>query len=264
VAGDTNGKNDAFVRDASTDTTLLVSRAFDGGVSSGASGSTRLADGGRYAVFTSSGTDLVRGSTTTNSDVYRRDLRTGTTIQISVRPNGAPSKGPGSQSTDVSADGDVVAFASYDSDLVAGDHDGELDLFVRTVSTAKTRLVSPGLPSGAGVAGVVLSPDGGWLSSRWDDGSLHLTRVDTATTTQVVADGYALSGAFSAQQGRFVYVSAGRPFVRELAGGTTTAIPVPSGGGVVSSASVSGDGRYAAYDWIPADGSPSVVYRVAL
>ena len=34
-----------------------------------------MSKNGRYVVFTSDATDLVPGSTTTNSDVFRSDLR---------------------------------------------------------------------------------------------------------------------------------------------------------------------------------------------
>jgi hypothetical protein len=261
VPGDTNGRFDAFVRDASSDTTLLSSRAFDGDVANGSSGMTSLSRNGRYAVFTSSATDVVPGSTTTNSDVYRRDLDASTTVQVTVRPNGAPSKGPGSTSADVSADGNLVAFNSYDTDLVATDGaDGEADLFIRNLTTGKTRWLSAGLPAGANPSGVVISPDGQWVSSRWNDGSLHLTRVAQGVTS---TDGYATLGAFSSDLSRYVYLSAGTPYVRNLTTGVDTAITTPAGG-VVSTATISGNGQYAAYDWAPDDGGVSRIYRVAL
>jgi Tol biopolymer transport system component len=264
VQGDTNGRSDAFVRDASTDTTLLTSIAFDGGVANGDSGMTSLSKNGRYAVFTSGGTDVVPGSTTTNFDVYRRDLKNHTTVQVTVRPNGAPSKGPGSTVADVSADGNLVAFNSYDIDLAATDSaDHESDLFIRNMTTGKTQWLSAGVPVGANPDGVVISPDGRWVSSRWADGSLHLTRVDTRVTSTVATEGYALHGAFSSQLGRFVFVSAGTPYVRDLATGAVTAINTPSGG-FVTTVTISGDGQFAAYDWFPEDGSPSLIFRVAL
>ncbi len=264
VAGDTNGRWDAFVRNASTDTTLLASRAIDGDASNGASGMTSLSKNGRYAVFTSTGTDVVAGSTTTNSDVYRRDLNGNTTLQVTVRPNGAPSKGPGSNSADVSADGNLVAFNSYNADILATDDaDLDSDLYIRNMTTGQTRWLSQGVPGGANPSGVVISPDGRWVSSRWDDGSLHLTRVDTGVTSTVAAEGYALTGAFSSQLGRFVFVSDGKPWVRDLASGVNTAIPTPNDGSVAT-VTVSGNGQFAAYDWIPADGGLSTIYRVAL
>ena len=264
VQGDTNGRYDAFVRDASTDTTLLSSVAFDGDAANGDTGMTSLSKNGRFAVFTSSATDVVPGSTTTNTDVYRRDLLNHTTVQVTVRPNGAPSTGPGSTVADVSADGNLVAFNSYDTDLVPVDgNDQETDLFIRNMTTGKTRWLSAGFPVGMNPDGVVLSPDGQWVSSRWTNGSLNLTRVGTGVTSTVATNGYALHGSFSSQLGRFVFMSGGAPYVRDLATGVNTAIVTPTGG-VVSSVSISGNGQFAAYDFVPDDGSPSVIYRVAL
>lgn len=264
VAGDTNGRFDAFVRDTSSDTTLLASVAFDGDVADGASGMTSLSANGRYAVFTSSSTDVVPGSTRTNSDVYRRDLKSGTTVQVTVRPNGAPSRGPGSTSADVSADGNLVAFSSFNTDLARADGaDQEADLFIRNMTTRQTRWLSDGLPVGADPSGVVISPDGRWVSSRWLDGSLHLTRVDSGATTTVTADGYAVLGSFSSQLGRFVYMSGGQPHVRDLTTGVDSVIATPDGG-VVTSVTISGNGRFAAFDFAPEDGGASRIYRATL
>jgi hypothetical protein len=264
VAGDDNATFDAFVRDVPARRTLLASEAAGGGVANGDVGMVSMSRNGRYAVFTSDATDEVPGSTTINTDVYRRDLRTGATVQVSVRPNGSPSRGPGSLSTDVSANGNRVAFTSYDFDLARDDgDDGEPDLYVRTMSTGRTRWLSPSFPTGANPGGVVMSPDGRWISTRWSDGSLHLTNTATRATTLVAASGYALLGSMSSRRDRLVYISAGAPYVRDLDSGATTPIPFPAGG-TVSSVTISGNGGYAAYDWFPADGSAARIYRVAL
>jgi Tol biopolymer transport system component len=264
VANDTNGVNDAFVRDAATDTTLLASVAFDGEAANGATGMTSLSKNGRYAVFTSRATDVVPGSTTTNTDVYRRDLTGGTTTQVTVKPDGSPSRGPGSTSADVSASGNLVAFNSYDADITfTDDADEDSDLYLRNMTTGRTRWLSEGVPAGANPDGVVISPNGRWVSSRWADGSLHLTSVHSGVTSTVVPEGYALHGAFSSRLGRFVFIAAGRPYVRDLCRGVDTPISVPDGGFAVT-VTISGNGQYAAYDWNPDDGGPAIVYRVAL
>jgi hypothetical protein len=264
VENDTNDRSDAFVRDATADITLLASVAFDGDAANGDTGMASLSKSGQHAVFTSSATDVVPGSTTPNADVYLRDLGTKTTVQVTVRPDGSPSRGPGSTSTDVSANGNLVAFNSYNTDLARTDSaDQEADLFIRNMTTGRTRWLSAGLPVGANPSGVVISPNGRWVSSRWDDGSLHMTRVDTGVTSTVVTDGYALLGAFSSQLGRFVFVSAGGPYVRDLSTGVDTPIKVPDGGSVTA-VTISGNGLFAAYDWIPDDGGPSRIFRVAL
>ena len=83
-------------------------------------------------------------------------------------------------STDISSNGNIVAFTSYDTDLGQNEgNDGEADLFVRNMTTEHTRWLSRGFPAGANPDGVVISPNGRWVSTRWDDGSLHLTRAGT-------------------------------------------------------------------------------------
>ena len=263
VAADDNTTADAFVRIVPAQQTRLASVASDGTSGNGAVGMVSMSQNGRYAVFTSTATDLIPGSTTPNPDVFRRDLATGTTTQVTVRPNGSPVTGPGSVSTDVSWNGNLVAFASFNAQLVQGDDDSESDLFLRNMSTGTTRLVSTSLPAGANPGGVVLSPNGVWISTRWDDGSLNLTRVATGVSSTVTANGYALHGSFSSRLGRFVYMSGGLPYVRDLGTGVDTAIPVPSGG-FVTAVCISGNGRFAAYDWVPDDGSASRILRVAL
>jgi hypothetical protein len=264
VAGDTNGRNDAFVRDLSTRTTVLASVGLGGSPADGDTGMSALSTDGRYVAFTSSATNVVVGSTTTNSDVYLRDLEAGRTVQVSVRPDGSPSRGAGATSAAVSRSGAFVAFTDYDTDLVTTDDDDtDADLYVRNTRTGTTRWMSSGVPAGANPSGAVISPSGQWVSSRWTDGSLHLTQVSTGVTTTVASDAYALLGSFSARLGRFVFVSGGQPYVRDLATGIDTAIPVPAGGNVTS-VTVSGNGRFASYDWIPASGDATRIYRVAL
>jgi Tol biopolymer transport system component len=264
VPDDTNGRSDAFVRDAATDSTILVSRAFDGGISNADSGSISLSKDGRYAVFISRGTDLVPGSTTTNSDVYRRDLTTGSTQQVTLRPDGTPSRGPGAGSADISADGRLVAFSSYKTDLTPVDgQDQEADLFVRDLTTGRTRWLSQNLPVGADPYGVVLSPDGRWVATRWADGSLHLTNVATATTTQVTSEGFTTTGTFTANGRLLVYISAYKAYLRDLTTGIDTELGTPAGGGAYC-VTISAGGTLAAFDWIAFDGSQSGIYTVTL
>ena len=264
VTDDTNGSFDAFVRDASSNTSLLTSAAFGGGVANDDSTMTSLSKNGRYAAFKSSGTDIVPGSTTTNPDIFLRDLTNQTTVQVTLRPDGSPSTGPGATSADVSANGNLVAFTSYDADLTANETpDTDADVFVRNMSTGVTRWLSDGVPAGANPYGVVLSPNGRWISTRWEDGSLHLTKLSTGVTSTVADGDYALFGAFSSQGGKFVYMSGGTPYVRNLTSGVNTPIATPDGG-FVTTVSVSGNGQFAAYDWAPDDGGPSLIFRIAL
>src|SRR5713101_8096482 len=64
------------------------------------------------------------------------------TTLVSVNSAGTDSGNSFSGSSVISADGRVVAFASFASDLVANDTNGTLDVFVRDLKTGTTTLVS--------------------------------------------------------------------------------------------------------------------------
>lgn len=99
-----------------------------------------MSDDGRYVVFEASG-PVLEGQAPLERHVVRRDRHLGTTVLISR--NSAGVKGnANSYLPSVSADGQVVAFHSYASNLVAGDTNAQSDIFVHDVRTAKTTRVS--------------------------------------------------------------------------------------------------------------------------
>ncbi|MCA2215031.1 TolB family protein [Jidongwangia harbinensis] len=129
VAGDTNNNSDIFVRDLRAGTTTLVSVSGGGQqVAAGAETPAISADG-RHVVFISADGALVPGDTNQVGDVFRRDLRAGTTARVSVSSTGTQAD-DGSQSPTLNADGTRVAFASLATNLVAGDRNGQIDVFV--------------------------------------------------------------------------------------------------------------------------------------
>lgn len=97
---------------------------------------------GRFVVFNSSG--VLDPATDANgaTDVYRRDLVTGTTTVMSA-VNGTPTaSNQGGSFGSIDASGDRVAFASNSTNLVSGDGNASNDVFVRTVSAASTARAS--------------------------------------------------------------------------------------------------------------------------
>lgn len=65
----------------------------------------------------------------------------GTTVAVSVNSAGKTGNGI-SQESSISADGRYVAFSSNANDLVQGDTNGKLDVFVRDRQTGETKLIS--------------------------------------------------------------------------------------------------------------------------
>ncbi len=112
---------------------------------------TRAADGrsiagvpsadGRYVAFMSSADDVVRNDIGGLRDVFRRDLKTGRTVRISVDRCGGSANGY-SRYPSISASGRYVAFDSHAEDIVAAPTHGEGEIFVRDVVAHRTRLAS--------------------------------------------------------------------------------------------------------------------------
>lgn len=141
TAGDSNAAADVFVRDRATGITISASVPGAGGASSGASGSPTLSADGRYVVFRSAA-PLVAGDVNGVDDVFLRDLATGTTERVSVTNGGAEGNGAATGIPVISDDGRYVCFSSLATNLVAGDTNGNEDVFVRDRTTGTTERVS--------------------------------------------------------------------------------------------------------------------------
>ena len=150
VQGDTNQNLDVFVHDRRTGTTERVSLGLGGAQGNGASSDLdypAISADGRYVAFSSDADNLVRGDTNEATDVFVRDRWTGTTDRVSLGRGGAQGDDasgfyPGD--VDISADGRLVAFASFASNLVQGDTNFEQNVFVRDRRTGRTEAVSLG------------------------------------------------------------------------------------------------------------------------
>ncbi len=141
VANDTNGSLDVFVRDRVAGTTRRVSVSSSGVQGSGASTYPQISPSGSYVVFASVASNLAASDPNALSDIFRHDLLTGTTEHVSIGLNGEPANG-NSLYPAISGDGRFVAFQSAASNLVAGDTNGRIDIFVRDMATGLTERAS--------------------------------------------------------------------------------------------------------------------------
>ena len=120
VLNDTNGYPDVFVRDLPFDNTLLVSVDVSGTtLGNGPSREPTISANGRFVAFSSSASNLVAGDTNNSSDVFVRDLLTGTTTLVSVNLSGFSGNGA-SYSPIITSDGGAVLFHSLANDLLSG------------------------------------------------------------------------------------------------------------------------------------------------
>jgi len=141
VPGDTNGAKDIFVHDLTTGQTVRVSVNSAGTQSNGASFFPVISADGQSVAFESLATNLVPGDTNGVRDIFVHDLTTRQTVRVSADSAGIQGNGS-SSSPSLSADGQLVAFASDATNLVPGDTNGVKDIFVRDLTTGQTARVS--------------------------------------------------------------------------------------------------------------------------
>jgi Tol biopolymer transport system component len=138
---------DVYLRDRASDTTTLISVNLSStGGGNGDSLPIGISTNGRFALFESAASDLVASDTNAVNDVFVRDVISNVTYLVSANTNGVTGNGV-SRSSAMTPDGRFVAFVSGATDLVAGDTNGILDVFVRDLVSNVTTLVSVGATS---------------------------------------------------------------------------------------------------------------------
>lgn len=146
VSPDLNRAYDVFVRELAVDRVELVSAPSPQLVPVTAKGGSHwgydsMSRDGRFMVFESDATDLVPGDAYLGSDIFLRDVLTGTNALLSVSPQGQPANG---DSTDpaITSDGRFVVFTSKASNFAAQENNGWTDVFARDLKLNVTTLLS--------------------------------------------------------------------------------------------------------------------------
>ncbi|MEG4531680.1 calcium-binding protein [Microcoleus sp. D2_18a_D3] len=284
VPGDTNNKNDIFVRDLSTNTTTRISVDSAGIQGNNDSSHPSISADGRFVAFASF-SNLVPEDTNNTSDIFVRDLLTNTTTRVSVDSAGIQGNRDSNNSA-ISADGRFVAFTSFASNLVPGDTNNRFDIFVRDLSTNTTTRASVDSAGNQGNSDSLtpsISADGRFVAftsfasnrlgetNNRDD--IFVRDLLTNTTTRVSVDSAGNPGnsdssspsisadgrfvAFESQASNLVpgdtnnFFNQAKIFVRDLSTNTTTRVSVNSAGiqGDENSfnPSISADGRFVAF-----------------
>lgn len=230
VSGDTNGAADIFVHDRQTGETTRVSVSstgeqveyWSGEILSGSVNATISADG-RYVAFDSWPSTLVSGGNPAIADVLVHDRETGETTRVSV--DSAGNQGNHfSYCGAISADGHYVAFRSAASNLVPGDTNDAVDVFLHDRRTGKTTRVSD---------------EEGCL-----DSADETDRLAISADGRYVAFQCAPPTAPDRSRGQW------NVFVHDARSGKTTAVSVDSEGNLrwgEGRPAISGDGRYVAF-----------------
>jgi VCBS repeat-containing protein len=187
-----------YIYDRAHDHLELVSHNLEGGPGDGNSGALDYVGGengggeqswasaisadGHWVVFQSNADDLVAGDNNGHSDIFLYDTTTGAITRVSVDLSDDPSKWGDSIRPEISGDGRYILFISSAADLVAGDSNGQPDVFLYDRLTGKTTLVS------ANVAGIEGNGDSEWGASISYDGKIiafgsQATNLATGTDT---------------------------------------------------------------------------------
>ena len=189
VVGDTNGVPDVFVRDLTAGTTVRVSVDSDEAQGDGDSYAASISSDGRFVAFESAASNLVVGDTNGVTDVFVRDLTSTTTVRASVDSDEVVEGDSYSRDPSISSDGRFVAFESAATNLVAGDTNGETDVFVRDLTSTTTVRVSVDSDEVEGIDGSSdpsISADGRFVA--FESAATNLTTVTDPPASTCDAD----------------------------------------------------------------------------
>ncbi|HEX6712093.1 MAG TPA: hypothetical protein VF066_01865 [Thermoleophilaceae bacterium] len=246
---DTDPQFSIYVRDLTTNTTFLASRANGAGGANADDDAYQpsLSTTGRFVAFTSSATNL--GGTPVNFSIYRRDLTGNTTTLASTLTDGTTRVSGSAPS--ISPDGSKVAFVSNDAIDTVNDTNTADDIYLGTVGTTTVVLVSRANGAAGAVGnGQSLQP------SMTTAGNDKVAFLSLSTNLTAVTD---LNGSTDA-------------FVRDVGAGTTILVSRATGaGGALSdlgadAVSITGDGTGVAFTSLgtnlgaPADANTNQAY----
>ncbi|HVX63619.1 MAG TPA: hypothetical protein VHC19_23555 [Pirellulales bacterium] len=188
-----------FVKDMQTGAVNRIDVTPTGAAANGESFEGTLSADGRYAVFNSTGTDLVAGENNTNGDgnVFVRDLVANTTTLVSVNDTGTSTGAGTSFAAYITPNGRYVVFQSTARDLAPNDPSpsGSDQVYERDLATGKTVLVTTGVDPRAFDGGYydqtrpAVSDDGNSIAFTTADidignrRNVYLRNVSAGTTT---------------------------------------------------------------------------------
>jgi Tol biopolymer transport system component len=179
VANDRNACSDVFVHDRQTGQTTRISHPGGGREGNAGSYMPAISADGRWIAFDSDADNLVAGDTNDCADVFLYDRQTEALARLSVSSTGTEGNSS-SWSAAISGDGQWIAFESVADNLVVGDANLCIDLFLHArVSGATTRVSvsSTGQEADGDSWHPSLSADGRFLA--FESGATALVPGDT-------------------------------------------------------------------------------------
>jgi Tol biopolymer transport system component len=252
-----------FVKNLASGALTLVSTAADGTEGNNTSQLPAFSPDGRKIAFDSFASNLVAGDTNNANGIFVKDLATGAVTRVDTAADGTQANGQASLSFVFSPDGRKIAFESDATNLVAGDTNGQADIFVKNLATgAVTRVdtAADGTQANGQSFSFVFSPNGRKIA--FTSNASNLVAGDTngqadifvkdlvsgaVTRVSVAADGVQANGGsdnpvFSPDGRKIAFISdasnlvAGDTngvndvFVKDLVSGAVTRVSIAAGG----------------------------------
>ena len=264
VSGDTNNASDLFVKDLTTGVITRINTDSTGAQALPSNNPVLPANlkyavsaDGKHVAFVSDAANLVPGDTNGAADIFVKDLTTGS-ISLIASAGSAVSNtvsGHDYKPLSMSADGSKVVFQSDADNLVDGDTNGKIDIFVKDMTTGVISLVSS---NGSGALGTadsinpVISADGSkvvfettagnFVANHFANGdsvfvkdlntgaltatlsTLHPDSVASATAPTISADGSTIAFQSDEQLGTDLKTHVSETYVMDIATGHYTLI----------------------------------------
>ncbi|HYV34918.1 MAG TPA: hypothetical protein VE988_04385, partial [Gemmataceae bacterium] len=187
VPGDTNGVQDAFVKNLTTGAVSALTRMPSVLLLAGANATLRhgVSPNARYVAFNSSAINVVPGDTNSTDDGFLRDTLLGTTSRVTTDSSGAQANGSSVVSAIAVDAGSsmYVCISSYATNLVSGDTNGVSDVFVKNLTTGIVSRVSTtsagGQANGDSYAGDMVIDSSGTIYVVFASSANNLVPGDT-------------------------------------------------------------------------------------
>ncbi len=222
--------DDIYVLDRLTNTLELISKNINGLPTKERDQYPSISSDGRYVAFWSYANDFVPNDTNGAVDIFVHDRETGVTERVSVASDGAESNFD-SETPSISGDGRFVAFHSLADNLVPGDTNDAVDVFVfdrETKLIDRVSVASDGAQANSRSFYPDISSDGRYVVFSSDATNIDARVTDRKTlayihdrilgTTELISEvtSHAVISAKVNRDGRFVaFTSNSRSFLPE-------------------------------------------------
>jgi Tol biopolymer transport system component len=141
VDGDFNGQRDVFLHDLVSGSTTRISES-EAGDSNDRSTTPRISPDGNLVLFMSEATNLTADATLAGvKNVFLHDVASGTNTLLTRGFDGSPADS-WSGLAEFSTDGKFIFYSSAASNIVPGDVNGRMDIFLYELATGETKRLS--------------------------------------------------------------------------------------------------------------------------